>query len=78
MGRMSGKVALVTGGAEGIGATVGRMFVEEGGQVLLCDVQLDKAKALAGELGDAAEAFELDVRDLDPVSYTHLTLPTKA
>jgi 3alpha(or 20beta)-hydroxysteroid dehydrogenase len=62
---MSGKVALVTGGAEGIGATVGRMFVEEGGQVLLCDVQIDKAKALADELGENAEAFELDVRDLD-------------
>lgn len=65
MGRMTGKVALVTGGAEGIGATVGRMFVKEGGQVLLCDVQIDKARALAGELGDAAQAFELDVRDLD-------------
>lgn len=65
MGRMSGKVALVTGGAEGIGASVGRMFVEEGGKVLLCDVQIDKAKALAGELGDNAAAFELDVRNLD-------------
>ena len=65
MGRMSGKVALVTGGAEGIGATVARMFVEEGGQALLCDVQIDKARALADELGENAEAFELDVRDLD-------------
>lgn len=62
---MSGKVALVTGGAEGIGATVARMFVEEGGQALLCDVQIDKARALADELGENAEAFELDVRDLD-------------
>ncbi|MFL0355283.1 SDR family NAD(P)-dependent oxidoreductase [Erythrobacter sp. GH1-10] len=63
--KMEGKVALVTGGAEGIGATVGRMIVEEGGKVLLCDVQIDKAKALAEELGDNAEAFELDVRNLD-------------
>ncbi len=65
MGRMTGKVALVTGGAEGIGASVARMFVAEGGQAMLCDVQLDKAQALADELGENAAAFELDVRDLD-------------
>jgi len=62
---MDGKVALVTGGAEGIGATVGRMIVAEGGSVMLCDVQIDKARALADELGEHAEAFELDVRELD-------------
>jgi 3alpha(or 20beta)-hydroxysteroid dehydrogenase len=65
MGKMTGKVALVTGGAEGIGATVGRMIVAEGGKVLLCDVQIDKARALAEELGENAAAFELDVRNLD-------------
>jgi 3alpha(or 20beta)-hydroxysteroid dehydrogenase len=65
MGKMNGKVALVTGGAEGIGATVGRMIVEEGGSVMLCDIQIDKAKALAEELGDKAEAFELDVRNFE-------------
>jgi 3alpha(or 20beta)-hydroxysteroid dehydrogenase len=65
MGRMSGKVALVTGGAEGIGEAVGRMIIAEGGSVMLCDVQIDKAKALADELGDNAEAFKLDVRNLD-------------
>ena len=65
MGKMQNKVALVTGGAEGIGATVGRMIVAEGGSVMLCDVQIDKARALADELGENAEAFELDVRNLD-------------
>mgnify|MGYP000678132852 CR=1 FL=1 len=65
MGKMEGKVALVTGGAEGIGAMVGRMIVEEGGKVLLCDVQIDKARTLAEELGENAKAFELDVRNLD-------------
>lgn len=63
MGRMTGKVALVTGGAEGIGASIGRMIVAEGGKVMLCDVQIDKARALADELGENADAFELDVRD---------------
>ncbi len=65
MGKMDNKVALVTGGAEGIGATVGRMIIAEGGKVLLCDVQLDKAQKLADELGENAAAFELDVRNLD-------------
>jgi 3alpha(or 20beta)-hydroxysteroid dehydrogenase len=65
LGRMAGKVALVTGGAEGIGATVAKMFVAEGGHALLCDVQIEKAQSLATELGDQAKAFDLDVRDLD-------------
>lgn len=63
MGRMSGKVALISGGAEGIGAEVGALFVSEGGEVMLADVQLDKAQALAAQLGDAAAAVALDVRD---------------
>jgi 3alpha(or 20beta)-hydroxysteroid dehydrogenase len=65
MGRMNGKVALISGGAEGIGGAVGRMFVEEGGSVMLGDVQVKKAAALASELGDNADSIELDVRDLD-------------
>ena len=64
MGRMDGKVALVTGGAEGIGAAVSKQIVAEGGSVMLCDIQLDKARELASELGERAAAFELDVRDL--------------
>lgn len=65
MGRMDGKVALITGGAEGIGATVARQMVAEGGSVMLCDLQIDKARALADELGERADAFELDVRNVD-------------
>ena len=64
MGRMTGKVALVSGGAEGIGAAVARLIVAEGGCVMLGDVQLDKARALADELGAQADAVQLDVRDL--------------
>jgi 3alpha(or 20beta)-hydroxysteroid dehydrogenase len=61
---MSGKVALVSGGAEGIGGTLGRLIVAEGGSVMLADLQLDKAQALAAELGPDADAVQLDVRDL--------------
>jgi NAD(P)-dependent dehydrogenase (short-subunit alcohol dehydrogenase family) len=64
MGRMAGKVALVSGGAEGIGGTLARMIVAEGGSVMLGDLQLDKARALATELGSNADAVALDVRDL--------------
>jgi len=63
-GMMQGKVALVSGGAEGIGGATGRRIVEEGGSVVLADVQFDKAKALASELGERAMAVALDVRDL--------------
>ena len=64
MGRMSGKVALISGGAEGIGGTLARMIVAEGGSVMVGDIQIDKARALAAELGPQADAVALDVRDL--------------
>ena len=64
MSRMQGKVALVSGGAEGIGAAVARLFVAEGGSVMLGDLQLEKAEALAAKLGERAAACKLDVRDL--------------
>ena len=64
MGRMDGKVALISGGAEGIGAAVGRLIVADGGSVMLADLQIAKAEALATELGDRAAAVMLDVRDL--------------
>lgn len=61
---MEGKVALISGGAEGIGGATGRRIVAEGGSVVLGDIQFDKAGALATELGDRARAVPLDVRDL--------------
>ena len=64
MGKMTGKVALISGGAEGIGGTVAALFVAEGGSVMLGDLQLDKAKAHAATLGTKADAVQLDVRDL--------------
>jgi 3alpha(or 20beta)-hydroxysteroid dehydrogenase len=61
---MEGKVALISGGAEGIGAATARLIVAQGGSVMLGDVQLEKAQTLAAELGEHAEACPLDVRDL--------------
>lgn len=59
--RLSGKVALISGAADGIGAVTARRFVAEGAQVMLGDVQLDKVAALASELGPNAAAIRLDV-----------------
>lgn len=59
----SGKVALITGAARGIGAGVARGYVEQGGRVALVGLEPDLLAALADELGDAAAWWEADVRD---------------
>lgn len=65
--RFEGKVAVVTGGASGIGAATVRRFVEEGASVLIADLQSAAAEALALELGDATAPYALDVTDLAAV-----------
>ncbi|GHF82015.1 3alpha(or 20beta)-hydroxysteroid dehydrogenase [Amycolatopsis bartoniae] len=63
MGRLDGKVALVTGAARGQGAAAARRFTEEGARVVVADVLDDEGKALADELG--AEYQHLDVSSED-------------
>jgi 3-oxoacyl-[acyl-carrier protein] reductase len=52
--RLEGKVAIVTGGASGFGAGIVRKFAAEGARVLVADINLDGAEALARELGQKA------------------------
>ena len=63
MGRLDGKVAIITGAARGQGAAEARLFVAEGASVVLADVLDDEGQAVAAELGDAATYAHLDVTD---------------
>jgi len=68
MMKLENKVAVVTGGARGIGAAIARAYVAEGAKVAIADVAIDAADALARELGDRAMAVHLDVRDHASIS----------
>lgn len=61
--RLQGKVALVTGGASGMGEQSVRLFVAEGAQVLLSDLNVEAGQRLADELGAAVSFVEQDVSD---------------
>jgi NAD(P)-dependent dehydrogenase (short-subunit alcohol dehydrogenase family) len=59
---LAGRVAVVTGAAQGIGRTTARRLAESGASVALADLALDRASAAAGECGPAALGLAVDVR----------------
>jgi 3alpha(or 20beta)-hydroxysteroid dehydrogenase len=61
VGRLDGKVALVTGGARGQGEAEVRLFAAEGAKVVAADVRADAGEALAAELGDDVAFVRHDV-----------------
>jgi 3(or 17)beta-hydroxysteroid dehydrogenase len=61
MGRVEGKVALVTGAASGIGEASSVLLIAEGAQVVLCDIDVEKGEALAARLGANTLFLPLDV-----------------
>ncbi|MCP3822611.1 glucose 1-dehydrogenase [Streptomyces sp. A3M-1-3] len=65
MGKLDGRVVVITGAARGQGEQEARLFVAEGAKVLLGDVLDGQGEALAKELGDAARYVHLDVSQED-------------
>ncbi len=68
MGRLDGKVALISGGARGQGATEAKLFVREGAKVVLGDVRDEEGKQVEAEIRAAG----------GEVTYVHLNVTSEA
>ena len=67
MTRLSGKTALITGAARGIGLAFAKSFVAEGARVAIADIDLPNAEKAADKLGDAAIAIEMNVASQESI-----------
>jgi NAD(P)-dependent dehydrogenase (short-subunit alcohol dehydrogenase family) len=67
MGRLDGKVAVITGGASGMGEATARLFISEGARVVIGDVQDEKGQAVAKSLGDNCRFVRADVSTSEDV-----------
>jgi NAD(P)-dependent dehydrogenase (short-subunit alcohol dehydrogenase family) len=65
--KIADSVALVTGGASGLGEATVRKLVSQGGRAVIVDLNADRGKKLAAELGDAATYAQADVSNADEV-----------
>jgi 3-oxoacyl-[acyl-carrier protein] reductase len=65
--RLKDKVALITGGAAGIGKATAQRFIEEGATVVICDVNAEAGAAAVEELGEHAEFHHVNVMDRQAV-----------
>src|SRR5262249_42047294 len=64
---LSDRVAIVTGGAAGIGRATAELFVQEGARVVIADVDAARGEAVAADLGDSAVFKRTDVAIADEV-----------
>ncbi|MBL8209535.1 MAG: SDR family oxidoreductase [Bryobacterales bacterium] len=72
--RLDGRVALVTGGASGIGEQTSRVFAEAGASVIILDMNKAAGEALAAQLPNNARAIQCDITDAASVSAAFATI----
>ena len=75
MKRLKNKIALITGGARGLGASIATHFYNEGAKVILCDINIDEASLKARELN--GNAYYLDVSNSENVKNVFLEIATE-
>ncbi|KGN59173.1 tropinone reductase-like 1 [Cucumis sativus] len=66
--RLEGKVAIITGGASGIGASAVRIFHENGAKIIIADIQDEVGQKIADELGEDVSYLHCDVSKEEDVS----------
>ena len=64
MNRLAGKRALITGAARGIGRAFAEAYLREGASVVIADIDLNRARRSATEIGGSVQAVQLDVTDV--------------
>jgi 3-oxoacyl-[acyl-carrier protein] reductase len=75
MNRLKNKIALITGGAKGLGASIAQHFFNEGAEVIICDINIDKARKTANKLN--GNAYYMVVSNSSSVQDVFRKIKTK-
>jgi galactitol 2-dehydrogenase len=78
MMRLKDKVAIITGGARGIGAAIAAGYAREGARICVADIEYEVARDTANRIGNSSFAFHLDVTKLDQIEACVKSVEQKA